>query len=324
MLKTKKALLFYILLIFSAPLTGFTTDEKISVSVLDSSSVNGKEIYLNDIARIDSPEQAINDRLRKVFICRSAEPGLSVTLNINYVKSRAKQQGIAIESIVWNGSDHVTVETKSVSLSMQEIQSSAEAFITELIGNSSAKVSIKPANELKPIVLPNGKVDIRTELVSPYTVNDNTLLRFVLSVDGHDCEKRIIPFKVEIIKDVVITAKDIDLHKVLSADDLVIVSQNVGLSSSIFYTKDELVGKRVKRMVSKGTLVTSDMVEKPPIIKQGDLVTIVVESSSLRVTVQGKAMENGISGQVIRVINTSSMKEVQAKIVDEKTVKISL
>jgi flagella basal body P-ring formation protein FlgA len=149
-------------------------------------------------------------------------------------------------------------------------------------------------------------------------------LRFVLSVDGHDCEKRIIPFKVEIIKDVVITAKDIDLHKVLSADDLVIVSQNVGLSSSIFYTKDELVGKRVKRMVSKGTLVTSDMVEKPPIIKQGDLVTIVVESSSLRVTVQGKAMENGISGQVIRVINTSSMKEVQAKIVDEKTVKISL
>ena len=324
MLKTRKALFWCVILIFSASLIGFAVEEKISVSMFENSSVSSKEIYLSDIARINSPEQVMNDKLQKVFICRSAEPGSSVNLNISYVKSRAKQQGITPESIIWNGSDHVTVKTKSLSLSMQEIQSSAEAFISGLVGKSTAKVSIKPANDVKSIVLPDGKVDIRTELVSPYTVNDNILLRFILSVDGRDCEKRIIPFKVDVIKDVVMTAKDIDLHKVLVADDLVIASQNIGLSTNAFYTKDELIGKRVKRMLSKGILVTSDMVEKPPIIKQGDLVTIVVESLFLRVTAQGKAMENGINGQVIRVINTLSMKEVQAKIVDEKTVKISL
>ncbi|MDQ1317588.1 MAG: flagellar basal body P-ring formation protein FlgA [Candidatus Poribacteria bacterium] len=324
MLKTRKALFWCVILIFFMPLIGFAVEEKISISMLENSSVNSKEIYLSDIARINSPEQTMNDKLQKVFICRSAEPGSSVNLNISYIKSRAKQQGITPESIVWNGSDHVTIETKSISLSMQEIQSSAEAFISGLVGKSTAKVSIKPANDIKPIVLPDGKVDIRTELVSPYAVNDNTLLRFILSVDGRDYGKQIIPFKVDIIKDVIITAKDIDLHKILIADDLVIVSQNVGLSTNAFYTKDELIGKRVKRMLSKGTLVNSDMVENPPIIKQGDLVTIVVESSSLRVTARGKAMENGINGQVIRVINTLSMKEVHAKIVDEKTVKISL
>jgi flagellar basal body P-ring formation protein FlgA len=324
MLKTRKSLFWCVVLVFSAPLIGFAVEEKISVSMFENSSVNSKEIYLSDIARINSPEQAMNDKLQKVFICRSAEPGSSVNLNISYVKSRAKQQGVTPESITWNGSDHVTVETKSLSLSMQEIQSSAEAFISELVGKSTAKVSIKPANDVKPIVLPDGKVDIRIELVSPYTVNDNTLLRFILSVDGRDYEKRIIPFKVDVIKDVVMTAKDINLHKALVADDLVVASQNVGLSTNAFYTKDELVGKRAKRVLSKGILITSDMVEKTPIVKQGDLVTIVVESASLRVTAQGKAVENGIDGQVIRVINTLSMKEVQARIVDEKTVKISL
>jgi flagella basal body P-ring formation protein FlgA len=322
MLRTRKTLFWCIFVIFSAPLIGFTV-EKTSVSMLENSYVNGKEIYLSDVARIDALEQTAKDKLQKVFICRSAEPGSSVTLNISYIKSRAKQQGIIPESISWNGSNQITVETKSVSLSMQEIQSSAEAFIMDRVGNTSAKIKIQPVYDAKPIVLPYGKISVRTELVSPYAVNDNSLLRFVFSVDGRECEKQIIPFKVEVIREVVVTAKDVDLHKVLNTDDMAIVSQNVGLSSNVFYTKDELIGKRVKRVVPKGTLITSDMVEQPPVIKLGDLIIIVVESPYLKVTAQGKAMENGICGQVIKVINTSSMKEIQAKIVDGKTVKVS-
>jgi len=321
----KKSIILCIFLVFaSTPISGFGDNQKASVSLLENSYVSDVEVRLGDIASIDSNEQSMKDKLQKMYICRSAEPGSSVTLNVSYIKSRIKQQGIAPESINWNGSDHLTVETKSVSISIQELQSSAETFITELAGKSAKMVKLQPANDIKPIMISNGKVNIRTELVSPYTVNNNVLLKFVYSVDGRDCGNRIIPFRVEVIKDIVVTTKSIDLHKVLNADDLTIVSQNVGLSSNIFYTKDELIGKRVKRVISKGTIISSDMVEQPPIIKQGDLITIVVESSSFRISAQGKAMENGIGGQVIRVINTLSMKEIQAKVVDGKTVKISL
>ncbi len=64
------------------------------------------------------------------------------------------------------------------------------------------------------------------------------------------------------------------------------------------------------------------MIDDFPIIKQGDLVNMVIESTKFRITVQGRAKENGKIGQFIKVANTITMKEVVARVLNDKTVQV--
>ncbi|HGJ65606.1 TPA: flagellar basal body P-ring formation protein FlgA [bacterium] len=313
------SIIFYLIIL--AVVTN--ADEYNSITIPENPIVNGKEIYLGDIASISVSDVAESRKLSKVHICQSAKPGASITLNIGYIKSRAKQQGVSIDSLIWNTPNNIVIETSSRIVSFEEVKIAGENFFKNLV-SKNAIVNAQPAYEMRPIILPDGDIDIKVESVSKYPVNGNFSLNFIFSIDGCECEKRLIPFKVEVIDNVVVSAKQIDLNSVIKEDDLIITSKDIGLSSDVFYKKDDIIGKNAKKNISKGSFITSDMIKQVPIIKQGDLITILVESASLKISTQGKAMENGIKDQVIRIINISSLKELQAQVVDKNTVKINL
>lgn len=304
-------------------ITKVNSDELGYITIAENPIVDGKEVYLGDIASIKTSDGLESDMINKVHLCQSAKPGSSVKLNIGYIKSRTKQQGVSPDLFVWDSPDNITIQTKSKVISSQEVQIYAENFIKDMVKKIDATINIQPSNEIKPIVLPYGEVNVKVESLSRYSINGNFSLRFTFSVDGREYEKRLIPFNLVVMKEVIVATNQIEMNKIITEDDLTLSSQDIGLSLDVFLEKDKLVGKCAKKMISKGAFITSDMVEQPAIIKQGDPITIVAESSSLRISVQGKAMENGKNGQVIRVINTSSLKELLAQVIDNKTVKIT-
>jgi flagella basal body P-ring formation protein FlgA len=54
------------------------------------------------------------------------------------------------------------------------------------------------------------------------------------------------------------------------------------------------------------------------------MVRIVVESSVIKVSTPGEALEAGKPGDTIRVKNISSQREVRAQVIDKQTVRIPL
>lgn len=309
-----------------------------SVVVNKESLISDSEVLLKDIASIASSDEALADKLRNIQICSAAEPGLSKALHIGYVKSRVRQQGILPESIQWGGSEQITVKTKSQILSPQEILSYAEQFIIKQVNPhkkeenggkpifQASRIEILPISDIQPAILPYGEVAVKVEPMPGAPGNGNIPLRLIISVDGRVHEKRIIFFKVTVLKDVLVAAQTLNRHKVIAADDLVLALRNVGGSlarSSFSSQKAELVGMRAKRMIRAGTAVTGDMVEGTPIINRGDIVTIIIESRSFTITTQGKARQAGARHEMIRVTNISSMKEITAEVIDEKLVRVA-
>jgi len=325
-------------------LTGVSSAEKVSVTIAEDALINGRDIYLGDIAAIESASESVQafekslskrvqggeapllDKIRKILICPAAEPGSSVTLHSSFIKSRVRQQGVSPESILWGGSQQTTIQTRCTRMSPEELISSAEKFLKAMVDSNpkpGSRFNLQPVSEIKPAILPYGEVNIKVETVSPSSSSGVIPLRFIISVNGRDCEKRVIPFKVEVIREVVVAARSVDAHKILDADDLCIASRDTGIDSGVFFEKSDLIGKRAKRAMPKDAIVFRGMVEDPPIIKQGDVVTILIESPVFRITAQGKAKEDGIRGQIIKVVNTSSMKEITAQVVSEKLVQVA-
>jgi flagella basal body P-ring formation protein FlgA len=53
-------------------------------------------------------------------------------------------------------------------------------------------------------------------------------------------------------------------------------------------------------------------IQAPVTVRKGELVTIVLETRSMRLTAQGKAAEDGAQGAPIRVSNTKSGRVIEA------------
>jgi len=58
------------------------------------------------------------------------------------------------------------------------------------------------------------------------------------------------------------------------------------------------------------------------LVKRGDIVFIIAESSGIKVTALGQVKEKGRKGQIVRVENIDSNKGIYARVLDSNSVKV--
>jgi len=98
---------------------------------------------------------------------------------------------------------------------------------------------------------------------------------------------------------------------------------NADLSGSLLFDPGAVIGKRVKRFIKPGTLLTEEMIEEAPLVKKGDRVAIIVESDILTITASGEARMDGAKGKIIEVINSDSKKKIYAEVIGLGRVKVT-
>jgi flagella basal body P-ring formation protein FlgA len=102
-------------------------------------------------------------------------------------------------------------------------------------------------------------------------------------------------------------------NEVIRADDIIwIKSPSKRVQNDIILHVDDLIGRTPKRGLRAGALIRSSEVQRPILVKKGSLVTMVLKTPLMVLTSQGRAVDPGANGDVIRITNTQSNKVVQA------------
>ena len=86
----------------------------------------------------------------------------------------------------------------------------------------------------------------------------------------------------------------------------------------------ELTGMRLNRHMNKGDVVLSNFVKRPPLIKRGDLVRIMLDMGRLHVRTAGKALRTAGRGERILVKNLRSHEVLQGVAEDSGVVRVQL
>lgn len=94
-------------------------------------------------------------------------------------------------------------------------------------------------------------------------------------------------------------------------------------SSDTAATDAQLIGMTPKRGVSTNQPVRLRDLQSPRMIDKGALVTITLATDSLSLTTQGKALQDGGRGDVIRVVNTQSNRIVEATVAGPNIVAVA-
>jgi flagella basal body P-ring formation protein FlgA len=82
-------------------------------------------------------------------------------------------------------------------------------------------------------------------------------------------------------------------------------------------------GKTVLRSIEGNMPIIESALGDPPIIKKGQLITLIASAPGLKITTQGEARENGRLGQQIKVINLSSKQDIRGVPIDDQNVKVT-
>ncbi len=135
--------------------------------------------------------------------------------------------------------------------------------------------------------------------------------------------KLTVSGKIERLIPVPILKKTMSSGDVINAYDIewVDVKSN-DLQNDVVLNADDIVGMTPRRMIISGKPVRGNELERPQLVSRGDTITITYNDGFMLLTAQGKAMQSGAKGDIIRVANTSSNRTVEAFIEGEFTVTV--
>ncbi len=171
----------------------------------------------------------------------------------------------------------------------------------------------------RPFVLPPGAISHQIIPSNPKVIG-STRFTVIFRIDGQTVKNLSVRGGVEAIAPVVVAAVDLPRGAVLSEIDLSLVEQDIARLKNPVFDPDEVIGKKLKRGLRMGRPLDRAAVEFPPMIKRGDLVTIILKSGKLEMTALGEARQNGLEGETIRVKNKNSNRTILGRVVAPGTV----
>ncbi|MGA8179342.1 MAG: flagellar basal body P-ring formation chaperone FlgA [Desulfobacterales bacterium] len=198
------------------------------------------------------------------------------------------------------------------------------AYFCRNLNIKKADVEISRLNISGNVPVPSGKISYRLFQKGQRKFEGYVSVVAVIKVDNVVRNKVKISGWVDVFKYVVCASRDIERGEKINEDDLCMVKRNLShLSAKILTGKNEIIGLIAKHNIKADTSLKEWMVERAPVVERGDIVTILAESGDLLVTVPGKVLMKGFSGELVKVQNLMSKKEIFAKVVNHSTVSVT-
>ncbi len=110
-------------------------------------------------------------------------------------------------------------------------------------------------------------------------------------------------------------------HRLQSSDYQL---QNMVLSTpqKAFFYKDTLNGRKLKRKLTAGDVITSKHLELEYAVKKDDTVTIFLKSGTFSLTTEGIAEQSAVLGDTIKIRNKQSGKQLIGTVIGTRQVEV--
>lgn len=313
-LKLKESFLtFLIFAIIGFGAVGFAQTAS-AVSLKPSSLIEGNVITLGHVF------SGLDDRKSGKVLGPAPRPGQDMVLNARTLMRVA----IALD-LPWrphSNADQVVLSRAATVVSPSAIQDAlSDALKAEGIdGPFELAISNSPGE----IVLPYGENDT-LEVESISFDNDQNRFKAVISAPSKDnpiirehvsgLVQRLVEIPVlrsATKNGTVIRARDIDMVAVRTRT----------LNHDTILQPEELIGMTPRRIVLAGNPVKENDVQAPQVVSRGELVVMTFQRGALTLTAQGKALENGAKGDVIRIVNANSSRTLEARVTGDGEVQV--
>ncbi len=298
-----------------------TAPGRARVDIRAQATVRGAWILLQDVAAVQADPAYTGPALGTIRVGRAPLPGSRFILSRAQMIQMLKAGAVLMEQVDLAGAAETAVVREKQTVSAAEIERRVRSYILEQMPWAREDVEIGPVSGARELTLPAGA--LRYGIAAQKQADFLGRTSFEVRIATADvAEKHLwVNADIRVYAPVVVARRPLGRLSRIGPDDVVVEKRNLAqVPQDAVRAVAELSGKRSRRNIQAGEPIRASQVEVPPAVKRGDLVTLRVENNTLVITALGKVLETGKPGEVIRVENISSHREVYGRVIDSKTI----
>lgn len=301
---------FATLLLASTLLAGMAAQAD-AATLRAAARVDGAQIRLGDL--FDGLDSDTAERA----VAAAPEPGRRINLEPAALGRIATANGLDWQPAT--GADRIMVERASISVGPERIQ---EALIEALADKGvQSKLDLSLDNRTLTLHLPAGMDETLVVENLAYDAGRGRVTADLL-VPATGLRQNIGARAVEVVEVPVLTRRLMPGEIITEADlDWTIVPRDRTGSDTVL-AAEELIGQTVRRATTAHRPMRVRDVRAPVVVPRGAVVTILLQSPTMTLTAQGRALADGAVGEVIRVANTTSSRVIDAKVASDGLVTV--
>jgi flagella basal body P-ring formation protein FlgA len=277
-------------------------------------TVQGSLVTLGQISVIRG-EPAITAVASEIGMGQLSMPGQRAVLDRPTILSRLASNGIAARNVRLTGAEAVAVRRFHTVIGTEEFLEAGQAFLRK---HPPAPMicEVIPTVRPKDLVLPGDMADLQ---VTPRFVRSgargHVAVQIAVTADGNEVGTREITFRLKYRCHRVVTTAEV-------AEGTVLTAENVRMET-VSSDQPEPAGWRppyglvTVRKLAEGTEVRPDMVsaaQSPVLVRRNETVLIQLELPGLTVTAMGTALQEGRTGDYVKVRNADSSRIIICKV----------
>ena len=278
--------------------------------------VEGKMVTLGDL--FDN----VGDKA-SIPVMRAPAPGQRTGVDGDWLQHVALINGVS-----WHPRglfEEATIERSGVAVSRDEVMSALSNALQQK--GAPGEFQIETDGRQQQLVVPVGAPIDLTVRDLYYNRQDQ---RFTATVavpqDGVEVARMMVSGKLVTTVQIPVLNRAISHGDVITASDIAYVKvRETDVRSNQVNDPGALVGMTSKQQTLRpGQPISATDLQKPLAVARGALVTMVLSHGGMQLTAQGRAIDQGALGEVIRVSNTHSNLTVEATIDGTNHVRVSL
>jgi flagellar basal body P-ring formation protein FlgA len=131
--------------------------------------------------------------------------------------------------------------------------------------------------------------------------------------------------RIDVFGPVLVSRQPLARGARIEADDLELVERDLSRLPYGYYTDPQAIsGQLAKRTIAAAAVITPPMLAPPRLVKRGERVSVIAERGPLKIRTTGKALRDGISGELIQIRADGSQRVVDGVVVGQGVVKVTL
>jgi flagella basal body P-ring formation protein FlgA len=199
-----------------------------------------------------------------------------------------------------------------------------QAYLLARAQDGPIRIAIPPLEGFSAADLDADTVDVSITSAAAPPFSGDVPLTIVVARDGKELARRDLTATVSGAEVAVVAARTLARGDVLAREHLTLAPVDApGERRSAAASIEEAVGKRLRRKVEAGAPIRSAWLEERPLVKRGEPVRITAARGRLRIESTGIARQDGRPGQIVRVENPSSRREVIGRVGEDGAVHVS-
>jgi len=220
----------------------------------------------------------------------------------------------------------MTPRTFAFTISGTEIQTLAMDALEQGLAErgETRRHEIFFTQNITDLKLPEGVVDVKTQLPAQISYISLTPVRVIIFVNGRAFRTVSLTANVKIFDSVLVATHDLRIEVPVTAADFRV--DEVAIDGRNEYVKDlaEIIGLVPHRFIRGGQPVTKAYFQQPVAVNTGQRVNIILNWRGIHATAKGIVMTRGRIGSLVKVKNETSEKILTARVIDAHNVEVSM